>query len=635
MQATVLFADDDPSARSYIAALLADRFTVIGASDGEDALDVLRRRRIDLVLSDIVMPRLDGLGLVRAIRASPLTHAIPVILISARSDEDTRVASFEAGADDYLSKPFGDRELAARLGMHIKRARERHAIARTLADREEWLQLIIDSAREYAIITLDVGGAITSWNAGAERLLQYDEHEAVGKAGQIFFSPEDIAQGQPGREMAHARAEGRAENERWHMRKDGSRFWGSGVMLPLAGGGAGGYLKIFRDRTAERGAIEQLKEADRRKDEFLATLAHELRNPLSAIAAAVHVLGRAGARPSLASIARDALGRQVAQLTRLLDDLLDAARITRGKLELRKARVTLATVLETALETARPVIDEQGQRLHAQYPHDDVCVNADPVRLAQIVANLLVNAAKYSSRDDAITLLASVEGEEAVVRVRDEGIGIAAESAARIFDMFSQVDPAFERSRSGLGIGLALARGLAELHGGTLTARSEGLGKGSEFELRLPVVSTSAEITDVLDAGHAGTPAEPRRVLVADDNQDAANNLAASLRLDGHEVFVAYDGRRALELADEHRPEIAVLDIGMPKRNGYDVATEIRERPWATDARLIAVSGWGRLEDKKRALAAGFNAHLTKPVDIGVLKEMLEPPARPLPFSRG
>lgn len=629
LQSRVLFVDDDASARAYVAALLGERFSVFTAAHGNDALDVLRHERIEIVISDIVMPVLDGFGLCRAIRASPLIQAIPVILLSARTDEDTRVAAFAAGADDYVGKPVADRELIARLDMHLRRARERRAVARALADREEWLQLIIDSAKEYAIVTLDREGVITSWNGGAERLLDYTGQEIIGKHGAIFFTSEDVAAGQVDLEMKRAQRQGRSENERWHVRKDGSRFWGSGVMLPLAAGGAGGFLKIFRDRTAERDTVEQLKDSDRRKDEFLATLAHELRNPLSAITAAVHVLGRSAARPALAAVARDALNRQAIQMTRLLDDLLDASRITRGRLELRMTLVSLSTVIETAIETAQPVIDDLGQRLTVEQPAGSIHVEADPVRLAQIVSNLLTNAAKYSERGRAITLRVGVEHDDVVVRVLDEGIGIAPESLAGIFDMFVQLDTALERSRGGLGIGLALANGLARLHGGTLTAHSDGPGRGSEFVLRLPhaVSSTAARPIDG-DHSKADGALEPRRVLVADDNRDAANHLAASLRLDGHEVFIAYDGFRAIELADEHRPDVAVLDIGMPRRNGYDVAAEIRERPWAADARLIAVSGWGRLEDKKRALAAGFNVHITKPVDIDVLRQALTPQSR-------
>jgi PAS domain S-box-containing protein len=380
-----------------------------------------------------------------------------------------------------------------------------------------------------------------------------------------------------------------------------------------------------RAEEAVRSQAESLRDADRRKDEFLATLAHELRNPLAPLRNALEVLKLAGGNPEIAEQARGMMERQLGQMVRLIDDLLDVSRITRGRLELRRERVELASVVRCAVEGSRPHIEASAHRLTVALPPEPVWLDADPVRLAQVFANLLTNAAKYTDRGGRIGLTAEPRGGEVVVSVRDTGIGIAAEHLPRLFQMFSQVAPALERSQGGLGIGLSLVKGLVEMHGGVVEARSEGPGRGSEFVIRLPVAPADLA-KELQHAGSGGgeTNRPRRRVLVADDNRDAADSLAMMLRLAGHEVHATHDGREAVEAAEWFRPDVAFLDIGMPRLNGLDAARLIREEPWGREVVLVAVTGWGQEEDKRRAAEAGFDGHLTKPVAPADLQSLLQ-----------
>jgi CheY-like chemotaxis protein len=388
-----------------------------------------------------------------------------------------------------------------------------------------------------------------------------------------------------------------------------------------------------------RRAEEALLEADRRKDEFLAVLAHELRNPLAPIRYAVAMARKEGRDEAERAQAQGIIERQVKHMSRLLDDLLDVSRITRGKLLLRRSPVDLATVIAAAQEPARPLMEERQHTLLVKLPQEPIRLVADPVRLAQVLANLLINAAKYTDSGGRIELEASRAGGELAIAVRDNGIGIAAEMMPRVFTVFAQASPALERSDGGLGIGLALARGLIELHGGTVSAHSAGIGKGSEFVVRLPLAPMEAEGESVGEAGDttlpggAGGPsrsaAKPLRLVVADDNRDSAATCAALLEASGHEVSVAHSGREAFDLACRLKPDALLLDIGMPELNGYQLAQRIRATAWGRRAMLIAITGWGMEEDKRRALAAGFDEHLTKPFDPSGLEVLLQrAPAR-------
>jgi signal transduction histidine kinase/CheY-like chemotaxis protein len=375
---------------------------------------------------------------------------------------------------------------------------------------------------------------------------------------------------------------------------------------------------------------EKLREQHRRKDEFLATLAHELRNPLAPIRNGLQIMQLAGDNRQAFQSAREMMSRQVQYMVRLIDDLLDLSRISRGKIELRRESVELATVLHNAIETSRPLIQAAGHELSVELPPTRVWLNADPTRMAQVVANLLNNAAKYTHEPGHIWLSAAQEGDTAVIRVRDSGIGIPRDMLPRIFDMFVQIDAATGLAQGGLGIGLTLVKTLVVMHQGTVEARSEGPGKGSEFIVRLPMITESLGIQSPKQKDGLPSVRSPaRRVLVVDDNVNAAQSLVLFLKMMGHDTALAHDGPSALEVARSYRPELVLLDIGLPGLNGYEVARRLRQQPGLCDAVLVAITGWGQDEDRRRGKEAGFDYHLTKPADPAALKGLLAslPPA--------
>jgi PAS domain S-box-containing protein len=370
-------------------------------------------------------------------------------------------------------------------------------------------------------------------------------------------------------------------------------------------------------------AENALREADRRKDEFLATLAHELRNPLAPMRNVLEMLSLKELTDPQVIWGREVFERQVRHMTRLVDDLLEMSRITRGKLELRIEQVDLVTVLTAAIENSRPMVLLASHELIVAIPGEPVMLQADATRLAQMIQNVLDNAAKFTPPGGKIWLSASREGAEVAIRIRDSGIGIPAASLERVFDMFSQLENAIDRSQGGLGIGLSLVRALALLHGGTVEARSEGIGKGSEFVIRLPVSEEetvdAARPRELRDANGSG-----RNILVVDDNQDAAVSLSMVLQIEGHHVQVAFNGTSGFEATRESRPDVVILDIGMPDINGYEVARRIRKEHWGNEIELIALTGWGQEKDRSDAFSAGFDHHFTKPADLDRLIELLQ-----------
>jgi signal transduction histidine kinase/ActR/RegA family two-component response regulator len=379
---------------------------------------------------------------------------------------------------------------------------------------------------------------------------------------------------------------------------------------------------LRRSVELQRQMREALAEQDRRKDEFLATLAHELRNPLAPVRNATHILrARMPSAPEL-QWARDVIERQVTQMARLIDDLMDVARITRGTIELRRAHVALEEVVRIAIETSRPTIDASGHDLQVQMPAETLYLDADLIRLAQVFANLLNNAAKYTRPGGRIAVTAERHGDAAALTVQDSGIGIPAEMLAQVFEPFTQLDRSLERARGGLGIGLALAKRLVELHGGEIRAQSAGPGQGSRFVVRLPLSSQQNVPQSVAAAGPAQAVGR-KRLLVADDNHDAATSLGILLNDAGYDVRIVADGGQALEMAAQFRPDIALLDIGMPRLNGYDVARQIRAQPWGREVLLVALTGWGGAEHRQQTAQAGFDHHLTKPVDPAALTRLL------------
>jgi signal transduction histidine kinase len=385
----------------------------------------------------------------------------------------------------------------------------------------------------------------------------------------------------------------------------------------------GELVDAFNGMLAESGRrAEALREADRRKDEFLATLAHELRNPLAPLRNAVDILRSEATTPEMRTRALDMMERQLRQMVRLVDDLLDVSRITTGKLGVRKAVFDLRQALRDAVETVRPFVDARRHQLAIEVGEAPLLVDGDEARLAQVIGNLLHNAAKYTEPGGRITLAATAESGEAVVRVRDNGIGLDERSVANIFDMFVQVDRSLTRAHAGLGVGLTLARRLIALHGGTITAYSAGLGRGSEFVVRLPLAREGAR-PEAPAAPREPRPAGTRRVLIADDNAEFADSLAALLGARGHEVRVAHDGAQALREVETFTPEFALLDIGMPKVHGYELARRLRERADTANCVLVAVTGWGQEDDRRRAREAGFDRHLVKPVDPSDIEAIL------------
>jgi signal transduction histidine kinase len=374
----------------------------------------------------------------------------------------------------------------------------------------------------------------------------------------------------------------------------------------------------LEDRVAERTAALQrttdaLQEAALRKDEFLAMLAHELRNPLAPIRTAVQLLRLKELSEAHRSSARDIIERQVEHLVGLIDDLLDVSRITRGMISLKREPVLLGAIVARAVETARPAVDARRHALTVEFPDELISVEGDPTRLVQVVANILHNAAKFTEPGGAIDVRVNLDRGEVLLTVSDNGIGITAEAMPRIFDLFTQAQSKAERSEGGLGIGLALVRRLTEMHGGTVDAHSDGPGCGTTVTVRLPVLASQAAPVEAAPA-EPQLPVAPRRILVADDNRDAARSLALQLQLAGHDVRTAFDGIEALALADAFEPEVVLLDLGMPKLDGFETAREMRRRPWGAVATLVALTGWGQPQDRQRTGDAGFDLHLVKPV---------------------
>ncbi len=510
-------------------------------------------------------------------------------------------------------------------------------IARDVTERKraeeerQRFSTLIESSTDLIGICDTAGRLLFVNRAGLELIGWPSLDEAGGHFVWEFLVPEDQRAVRE-KLLPLVRDEGHGELEvRMQNARSGATRWLAYKLLALRDrdGTVTGFGTLSQDIT-ERRHMEQdlrrlaadLSEAGRRKDEFLATLAHELRNPLAPILNGVHVLGMSN-DPSNIAMARTMMERQIEQMVRLIDDLLDVSRITRGKLELRKEHVALGAVIDNAVETSRPLMDDLRQQLTVALPKDPVTLRADAARLAQVYANLLNNSAKYTAPGGQIWLTATIEKRELVVSVKDTGIGIRAEHLPRIFEMFSQVDSSLERSQGGLGIGLTLVKRLVEMHGGSVEARSEGLGTGAEFTVRLPVVVTPAEE----DSAALPAPSEDapvaRRILIVDDNRDHADSLAMLLQIGGSETRTAYDGERAVVLTEEFQPDAVLLDIGLPGLNGYETARRIRASPQGKHAVLIAITGWGQEEDRRRSADAGFDHHLTKPIATKELVRLL------------
>jgi signal transduction histidine kinase len=565
----VLLVDDQPARLLTYETILSELGqNLVRAGSGLEALEKLMKDEFAVVLLDVSMPDMDGFEAATLIHQHPRFEKTPIIFVTGvHVSELDRLKGYKVGAVDYVSIPVVPEILRSKVSVLIElytKRRELQELNRNLARANERL-------------------------AEANTTLQAEKTRELETLNRI---------------LQRANQELEAAN------------------------------RSLQTEVTERARIElALKEADRHKDEFLAMLAHELRNPLAPIHNAVRLLHRQELADPQLVWSRDVIGRQLAHLTRLVDDLLDVSRITRGKINLNKEVLELGDLIVRTVETVQPLIDERGHTLTVSVLPGSLLVLGDPTRLSQALGNVLSNAAKYTERGGHIGLSARQLGPELEIRVRDDGIGIPSELMPRIFNLFTQLDRTSGPSQSGLGIGLALVQRLIEMHGGSVAGHSEGPGQGSEFVIRLPtyireklepeLTSQQPSALEQSMINVEGAARTQRRILVADDNNDALESLATLLQLSGHEVYTAANGAVALESAEQNRPEVALLDIGMPKLDGYEVARRIRAQPWGQRITLVALTGWGQDSDRRRSQEAGFDSHLVKPLDLDKLTDLL------------
>jgi PAS domain S-box-containing protein len=500
-------------------------------------------------------------------------------------------------------------DAAARIGLAIDRAHGEAALRAS----ESRLQAMFATA-SIGLCEVTVDGRFARVNDALCEMLGRSRDDLLARGVRDVTHPDDVAASFAALASVFATGEAVTVDKRY-VRRDGVAIWAISSITRVTGDGLGppSAFVVTVDITDRRSAITALREADRRKDEFLATLAHELRNPLAPIRNAVQILDSGELKPRELALCREIIKRQAQHMAWLLDDLLDVSRVTRGKLQLRRERLDVREVVESAVETTRPLMTAQRHEFVVRLPDEPAYLEADRVRISQVITNLLTNAAKYTNPGGRVELAVERAGPEVRISVRDDGIGLAPPDLDRVFDMFSQVDAALDRAQGGLGIGLALVRGIVELHGGHVQARSEGIGRGAEFVVWLPAADAPSARTAPAPA--AGTFRTRRRILVADDNRDAARTLEVVLRFAGHDVRIAHDGLSALAIGEEFQPEIVLLDIGMPGLNGYQTARRLRAEPWGRDVLLVALTGWGQASDRELAKSAGFDQHVTKPTD--------------------
>lgn len=601
--ARIVIADDNADMRQYLTSLLQPYYEVESACNGEEALQAVLRKRPAILLSDVMMPKLDGFGLLAAVRHDKRLRTLPMVLLSARAGEEATVEGLERGADDYLVKPFTARELLARVAAIIELDRVRRAT-------EEQMRVFLAGAKMF---TWDVDLATNEVNVSqnAEDVLGALPRSLA--EGLASVHPEDQVRFR----AALAQSE-QTRGELWDevriVRSDNGETRWLEIRAHAVCDERGQAIKfsgISFDITERKRLEEMLRDGDRRKDEFLAMLAHELRNPMAPIRNAGELLLRLETDDVRVKQAAEIINRQVEQLTRMVDDLLDVSRITRGHVELECRPIELSAVVAAAIEAVEPTVRERDLTLTVSSGRPLVVVG-DAARLQQCAVNLLMNAAKYTDPGGHIHVELERQNQTALIRVTDSGVGIAAEILPTVFDLFVQSDRTLDRSRGGLGIGLSVVKRLVDMHGGQVEARSPGIGEGSTFEIRLP-------------AAEATTPHEPlasasvvvrKRVVVVDDNQDAAEMLSQVLALEGHEVRTVFSAEDALSLIPAFLPDVVLLDIGLPNINGYEVAQRLRDMPSLHSTRLIALTGYGQPADKQHAARHGFDAHLVKPASM-------------------
>ncbi|HEX6639336.1 MAG TPA: response regulator [Steroidobacteraceae bacterium] len=559
--ANILLVDDQPARLlTYRAILEPLGHNLVAVNSGLEALEALMKQEFAVVLLDVKMPGMDGFETAALIHDHPRFETTPIIFVTGvHVTEFDRLKGYKAGAIDYVYIPVVPEILRSKVAVLIELDRQRRALQSVNKQLEQSNRQL-----EEANLTL---------------------------------------QSEKTRELEELNEQLRRANE------DLSR-----INQSLA--------TEVRERTR---AENQLKEAVVKRDEFLAMLSHELRNPLSPLRNAAHMLMQGETQDPKIVWSRGVIERQLKHMIRLVDDLLDVSRIARGKIVVVSEKVAVADVIAAAVETVQPLLEQKGQQLAVEATDPALLVRGDPVRLAQVVGNLLHNAAKYTGEGGRITLSARASEGRAEISVRDSGIGISSDSMPHIFELFTQIPSERVNSGGGLGIGLALVRALVELHGGEISATSDGIDRGSEFTVRLPLFVEEANVIHASNGQDKGEHSLQvrRNILIADDNQDALESLALMLRLEGHEVHCASDGEEALALAGQRRPEIVVLDVGMPKLDGCEVARRIRAESWGRDAVLVALTGWGQDADRRRSREAGFDMHLVKPVDPATICDML------------
>lgn len=674
----ILLVDDEPKNLLALETILDNsRYRLIRAESADEALLVLIREEFALIVLDIHMPGMSGFELAQLIKQRKKTACLPIIFLTAYYSEDQHVLEgYETGAVDYLHKPINpailrskvavfaelhmkSREIAAANRALVAEVNERRRIQQELLHLNDELERRVEEraadllesnsalreSEERLRLAQSAGGVgVWDWQAltgdtwwsetmcaiyGARSVPPAE----VAELWRTLLHPDDSQRVQA--QLSAALADGTQEvlrDEFRILRPDGETRWIE-CIARLERDAAGRPVRMLGVNAdiSERKRLEndlrqvaaELSESDRRKDQFLAMLAHELRNPLAPIRNAVEILRLLASDTEAVKSAVELMDRQIVQMVRLVDDLLDVSRISRGKIELRKNRIELLSAITDVVEATRSLSQSMEHELTTSLPSHPIYLNADPIRLAQLVGNLLHNACKFTPNGGRVSLTVERDADRAILRVKDTGVGIEASQLPHIFEMFMQGDTSLERSQSGLGIGLTLVQQLVEMHGGTVEADSAGAGQGSEFVVRLPI-PTDEPVHQKPEPNVKHPPIKfVGRILVVDDNRDSAASLAALLKLSGNTTLTAFDGLEALEVGATFCPDVVLLDIGLPELNGYDTARRMREEPWGREVVLIALTGWGKEEDRRRSSEAGFNSHLVKPVDFSQLNALL------------
>ncbi|HEX7881017.1 MAG TPA: ATP-binding protein [Candidatus Eisenbacteria bacterium] len=561
-------------------------------------------------------------SLIQLLSGQPSWSDLPVLLLTRHGASSAIVAAAteDLGNVTLLERPVRTAAFLTAVRAAL-RARDRQYELRDRVEDQAMLAAIVTWSDD-AMVSKSLDGIIQTWNGAAERMFGYTEAEAVGQPITLIVPADRLAEE---RMIINRllRGERLDHFETLRVRKDGRLLDVSLTISPIydATGRVVGASKVARDITHQKATEQALRDADRRKDEFLATLAHELRNPLAPIRNSVHILKLLEKLPPEVEHLSSIMERQINHMVRLVDDLMEVSRITRGKIDLRKEPVSLGSVLAGALETSQPLIDAANHRIHSVIPSTPMIVDGDPIRLAQVFSNLLNNAAKYTRPGGQIWLTVRADGSTAIVTIRDSGVGITREMLPRIFDLFAQDRSAVDLSQGGLGIGLTLVKSLVHMHGGTVSVNSPGRGQGSEFVVRLPLIAVPSPPHP--PAPQMGSGLKQLRVLVVDDNKDATDSLSRLLQHLGAEVRAVHDGASALRALESFHPTLVLLDIGMPEMDGYEVARHIRKLDPNKEMMLIALTGWGQDEDRRRSFRAGFDHHLVKPTDIAALQELI------------